>query len=396
MLEQGLRALPVVVVTGARQTGKSTLVRSLSPGRDRLYVTLDDLDVQEQAQKAPEDLVRRANRMTLDEVQRSPDLLRTIKRVVDQDREAGRFILTGSANLLMMRQVSESLAGRAVYLNLWPLTRREQLGLGQTGIWSVLLETPCSGWPDLVANTDAPEESWRERVLRGGFPTPSHEMHDARDRALWFDGYIRTYLERDLLELSAIDQLADFRRLMRAAGLRVGSLLNQAEIARDVTLPPSTAQRYLNLLEISYQMVRLPAYAVNRTKRLTKSPKVYWSDTALALHLAGEVEPRGAHLENLVFGDLLAWQSGRVPRPEILYWRTSKGAEVDFVIESGNRLLPIEVKSSRQVRYSDVNHLKVFMHEYADLVSGGLLLYDGTESYWVAERILAVPWWKVI
>jgi predicted AAA+ superfamily ATPase len=125
MLEQGLRALPVVVVTGARQTGKSTLVRSLSPGRDRLYVTLDDLDVQEQAQKAPEDLVRRANRMTLDEVQRSPDLLRTIKRVVDQDREAGRFILTGSANLLMMRQVSESLAGRAVYLNLWPLTRRE-------------------------------------------------------------------------------------------------------------------------------------------------------------------------------------------------------------------------------------------------------------------------------
>ncbi len=388
--------MPVVVVTGARQTGKSTLARILAADRDRLYVTLDDIDVLDQAETAPDDLVHRAVRMTLDEVQRAPDLLLAIKRAVDERREPGRFVLTGSANLLLMKQVSDSLAGRAVYLTLWPLTRREQLGLGQTGIWGELMDTPHPDWPDIVNASDVAPESWHDLARRGGFPTPAYQLTEREDRSFWFEGYLNTYLERDLRDLSAVEQLADFRRLMRTTCLRLGGILNQADLARDVALPPTTVQRYLNLLEISYQLIRLPTFFVNRTKRLVRSPKIYWNDTGMALHVAGETEPRGAHLENIVLNDLLAWRAGRTPAPEILYWRTTKGEEIDFVIESENRVLPIEVKSASTVSMNDIKHLKTFLSEYSDLASGGLVLYDGTETYWMSRNILAVPWWRVI
>src|SRR6188472_2736813 len=138
-LGRSLAAMPAVVITGARQTGKSTLARTMEPGDERLYLTLDDLDVLDQAGAAPDDLVGRARRMTIDEIQRHPPLLRAVKRAIDTRRTKGRFLLTGSANLLLMRQVSESLAGRASYLTLWPMTRREQLGLGRAGAWPELL-----------------------------------------------------------------------------------------------------------------------------------------------------------------------------------------------------------------------------------------------------------------
>ena len=163
---------------------------------------------------------------------------------------------------------------------------------------------------------------------------------------LWFDGYVRTYLERDLQDLAAISALPDFRRLMRAACLRMGQLVNQTELGRDVALPQPTVHRWLNLLETSYLLVRLPAYAVNRTKRLIKAPKIYWGDTGIAMQLAEAEEPGGAHLENLVLHDLLAWRDARIEHAELGYWRTSIGEEVDFVIEAGGKLLPIEVKST--------------------------------------------------
>lgn len=396
VLRRALRAFPVVVVTGARQTGKSTLVRELLAEERRLYVTLDDLDVREQADRSPDELVRRAPRMTIDEVQRSPDLLFAIKRAVDRERAPGRFILTGSANLLLMERVSESLAGRAVYLQLWPLTRREQLGIGLPGIWERLLEEPHDSWLDLVQAEEVRAEPWEELALRGGYPVPAHRLQGQEDRRLWFDGYLRTYLERDLRDLSAVEHLADFQRLMRAACLRLGNLLNQAELARDVGLPPSTAQRYVNLLETSFQLVRLAPYAVSRTKRLVKSPKVYWSDTGLALAAAGEERPRGAHLENIVLADLMAWRETQTDRPQVLYWRTHKGTEVDLVVEKGEALLPVEVKSGSRVRLDDLESLRLFLSEYDRAARGALVLYSGAETYWAAERILAVPWWRVV
>ena len=265
----------------------------------------------------PEALLGSDEPVTLDEVQREPELLHAVKRVIDRRRRPGQFLLTGSANLLLMRQVSESLAGRASYLTLWPMTRREQRGLGRGGIWEELLGARDAEWLDLAAaQPDEPEE-WRALALRGGFPLPAVHLRTARERAVWFDGYVRTYLERDLQDVSSISALPDFRRLMRMACLRTGQVVNQAGLGRDAALPQPTVHRYLNLLETSYLLVRLPAYSVNRTRRLIKSPKLYWGDTGVALHLAQVAEPGGAHLENLVLNDLLAWRDARDDRAEV-------------------------------------------------------------------------------
>lgn len=395
-LGRAARVMPVTVVTGARQTGKSTLVRDLAPAGERPYFTLDDLDVLEQASDAPDDLVARAERLTLDEVQRAPQLLLAVKRAVDRRRRAGRFLLTGSANLLLMHQVSETLAGRATYLTLWPMTRREQKGMGRGGIWQELLDAKDDEWPDVVAAQRIASEDWRTLARRGGYPVPALDLHSEDSRATWFAGYVQTYLERDLRELSAVTSLPDFRRLMRAVCLRLGQLLNQTELGRDVALPQPTVHRWLNLLETSYQLVRLPAYAVNRTKRVIKTAKVYWADTGLALHLAGLGEPVGAHLENLVLNDLLAWRDVRLDRPEVLYWRTATGEEVDFVIEAGRSLLPIEVKATARPRVDDAKHLRVFREEYGRRCRPGLVLHTGDAIEWLAPGILAAPWWKVL
>lgn len=393
-LAQRLRVMPAVVVTGARQAGKSTLAEHLVGGARR-YHSLDDFDVLDAARRDPEALVGGSEPVTLDEVQREPGLLSAVKRAIDRDRKPGRFLLTGSANLLLMRGVSESLAGRASYLTLCPMTRREQRGLGRAGRWDELLATPESEWRALLAAGDGDAEDWRALARRGGFPTPAVELAAPAERAIWFDGYVRTYLERDLLDLAAISALPDFRRLMRAACLRLGQLVNQTELGRDTSLPQPTVHRWLNLLETSYLLVRLPAYAVNRTKRLIKTPKMYWGDTGVALHLAG-TEPGGAHLENLVLQDLLAWRDARVERAELGYWRTSTGEEVDFVIESGRGLLPIEVKAASRPRLADCAHLRTFRAEYGKQARAGLLLHTGNMLEWLAPDVLAAPWWKVL
>lgn len=395
-LAERLRVMPAVVVTGARQTGKSTLAQTLAPGSKRRYFSLDDLDVVDAARRDPESLVGGSQPVTLDEVQREPDLLRAVKRAIDRKRRPGQFLLTGSANLLLMRQVSESLAGRASYLTLWPMTRREQAGHGRCGLWEELLAAPDEEWRDLLAaQPDAPED-WRALARRGGFPTPAIHMRTAREREIWFDGYVRTYLERDLQDLSSIVATPDFRRLMRAACLRIGQLVNQTELGRDVALPQPTVHRYLNLLETSYLLVRLPAYAVNRTKRLIKSPKLYWGDTGVALHLSGADEPGGAHLENLVLHDLLAWRDARLERAEVCYWRTTIGEEVDFVIEAGGQLLPIEIKATGRPRLGDATHLRTFRSEYGKKARPGLLLHTGSRLEWLAPDVLAAPWWRVL
>jgi predicted AAA+ superfamily ATPase len=397
VLASSLATFPVVVVTGARQTGKSTLVQTLPELAARPYLTLDDPELRDLARRDPASLLIRAEELVLDEVQRAPDLLLAVKRAVDADRprRPGRYVLTGSANLLLMERVSESLAGRAFYVKLWPLTRRERLGLGRTGVWSELLATPVSDWATVVKSQNVGSSDWGAFAREGGLPVPAHELTSAEARARWFDGYIETYLERDLQTLARIEDLGDFRRLMRAAALRIGSVLNQADLARDVALSRPTAHRWLNLLETSYQLVPVPAYTVNRTKRLVKSPKLYWSDVGLALHLSG-AEPGGAHLENLVLCDLIAWRELVTPRPEVLYWRTQNQEQVDFVIEAGATLLPIEVKATTRPSYSDARHLLTFASEYGDAVPGGLLLHTGEETFWLVERILAAPWWRVL
>ena len=397
LLQRALASSPVVVLMGARQTGKSTLVQCEPFAQGRLYLSLDDPETHERARMAPRDLLRSAPQVTLDEVQREPSLLLAVKRAVDEDRprRPGRFLLTGSANLLLMQRVSETLAGRATYVTLWPLARRERLGFGEPGIWSRLMAAPCGEWPEVLANAGAPAD-WRQLARVGGYPPAAVELADDDARAFWFDGYVRTYLERDLQALASVDNLVDFRRLMRAASHRLGGLTNQAEIGRDLQLPRATVQRYLNLLETSFQLVRLPTYAQSRTKRLVKSPKLYWSDTALALWLSGAEAPAGQHLENLVLADLLAWRDGQMPRPEVLFWRTTTQREVDFVIELRGRLLAIEMKAGEHPSHGDSLGLRLFQEEVGKRFAGGLLLHGGSQTQWLAKDILATPWWRVL
>lgn len=400
-LDRAMGLFPVVVVTGARRTGKSTLVQSSPALRERQVITLDSPEAMSMALEEPRAFLSQLSAgggLTIDEVQRVPSLLLSVKEEVDKNKAPGRIILTGSANLLMMKAVADSLAGRARYLTLWPMTRREQLGLGTAGNWTEIIESDVMSWPELMNKSSAPRENWKDVVLRGGYPQaaldfPEREQGEIRNEL--FAGYAQTYLERDLRDLSDISSLTDFRRLMRAVCLQLGGFVAQTELARDVGIPRTTVQRYLNLLEVSYQLVRLEAFTVNRTKRLMKSPKYYWSDTGLALYLAGLTEPTGAHLENMIVTDLLAWKETQASRPEVLYWRTASGEEVDIVVEYKGKLLPIEVKATSNPGYKDAKHLRTFVNEYKDETVGALLLHDGDTTFWISEKVLAAPWWKV-
>lgn len=370
--------------------GKSTLARDV--GSDRTYLSLDDYGVPDQAQNAPDALLMRPGPLTIDEVQRALNLLMGIKRAVDEDRSPGRFLLTGSANLHLMQGVSETLAGRAIYLTLGPMTVSERTGRGGTARWSDLMDRPRDAWLSTFAQPElAPEWRWTDAARQGGFPDPSVHLRGDGNRTAWFESYVRTYLERDLQQLSSIDNLAGFQRLVRGAAHRVGNLLNQAELARDVGIPSSTVQRYMGLLETSYLLHPLHPYSVNRGKRLVKSPKAYWADTGLALHLCGNPTPGGAHLENLIVADLLVWRETRSPRPTVLFWRTSKGAEVDIVVETPTSLLPVEIKSGRTVRVSDARNLHVFLDQYPEKASDGVILYDGDATFWLTDRVIAIP-----
>ena len=395
-LARQLAVMPAVVLTGARQTGKTTIARDLLDS-ERRFVTLDNSADLELADRDPDTLIGGPNDppLTIDEVQRAPNLLLAVKRAIDAKRQRGHFLLTGSANLLLMHKVSESLAGRAGYLTLWPMTHREQLGQGREGIWDALLETREREWAELIRSQPEEQEDWRVPARRGGYPAPALELRSDDERAVWFEGYIRTYLERDLQDISAIAALPDFRRLMRIAALRAGQITNQSGMARDADLSQPTVHRYLNMLETSYLIVRVPPYVTNRTKRLIKSPKLYWGDTGLAIHIAQESEPRGAHLENMVLHDLLVWRDSRSKRAEVFYWRTAGGQEVDFVIEEGERLLPIEVKASRRANVRDAMHIHAFQQVYGPTARPGLVLHTGEAVEWLLPGVLAAPWWRV-
>jgi hypothetical protein len=391
-----MRRFPVVVVVGPRQAGKTTLVRSAAP--DRAYRTLDDFAALDRARRGPEAFAGEAERLTIDEVQRAPDVLLAIKRAVDEGRRPGRFLLTGSANLLMMKHVADSLAGRAVYLRLWPMTEGEKGGAGGAGLWSALLAAGSAAEARKGIGHEAGPRDWRRRVLAGAFPVPALTLDESGRRA-WFDGYVQTVLERDLRDLSQVPSLPDFRRLMGLAALRTGQLLNQSLLARDAGLSQPTAHRYLNLLETMLQIVRLPAWSVSRTKRLVKSPRLYWADPALAAHLAGLAEEEslrgsaieGGLLENFVLLHLLAWRETHAPRAEILTWRTVAGADVDFVVECGRRLLPIEVKAGRSLTGEDLRGLEAFLEEHGRAAPFGLALHTGEDAYLATPRIVAAP-----
>jgi len=392
---RALTVMPVVVIAGARQTGKSTLVRQLDPSRR--YLTLDDLDVLEQARRDPDSLLADPP-LTLDEVQRAPELLLAIKRRVDRERRAGDFLLTGSAQFDLLRDVADSLAGRAVYLDLNPFCPLEWSCSphGQALLESLFeAESPCTLWQGNTGSGD-----WREWVLRGGLP-PATAVAEHEARAVWFGGYVQTYLERDLRALSAIASLADFQRMMRIAAQRTARLLNQAEVARDAGLAHATCHRYLNLLETGCQIARLQPYSTNPTLALVKSTKLFWNDSGLAAWLAGihdasvlqQRADLGFWLEQAVFQTLQAWRGIDPVRRRLTYWRTRGGNEVDFVLELDQRCVAVEVKAGSRVGIDDARGLRRFADNLPHGVAlvRGVVLHGGQEARALANDLVALP-----
>jgi uncharacterized protein len=396
-LLSALRVLPVAVLTGARQTGKTTLTRTLAPSR--AYFTLDDVGVLDQAERSPDALLA-ARPVILDEVQRAPQLLLAVKRAVDQRRRAGDFILTGSANLLLMEKVAESLAGRAIYLDLPPFCpaewqeRKEALApldrlFAKDFDWRE--------WPDEPGD-------WPAWLVRGGFP-PALQIESESDRRLWFAAYVQTYLERDLRQLSAVSSLPDFQRVMVLAAQRSGKLLNQADLSRDAALSHPTTHRYLNLLETGCLVTRIRPLGTNPSAALVKAPKLLWTDCGLAAWLAGiksstEVKQRmdaGFWLEQALFQTLQTWRALEPQSRRVHFWRDRAGHEVDFILEQDGRFVAIEIKAGSQVSMSDASGIRSFresLKRKASLVRG-VVLHAG-EARPLDTEDFALPWgWMV-
>ncbi len=392
MLARALKQAPVVVVSGLRQSGKSTLLRqdpAVSAGR--AYRTLDDLDLLAGAQAAPRPFLEAEPVMALDEVQRLPSLFLPLKQTVDEDRRPGRFVLTGSANLLLLKSVADSLAGRAVYATLHPMNRREILGRIDRPPATVRFLAE-GRWPS-VRDVPAVTES---EILRGGFPEVA--LHPDLDATLWFEGFERTYLERDVRDLRQVADLVSFRRLLRLTALRVGGVLNVNGLARDAQLPEATVRNHLNLMETLMVIRRLPPFRGNRSARLIKAPKLYLADTGLAAFLAGvrdigagSAEPlRGALIENYVVQNLIAAMEPHLAGVQFHYWHEQGRHEVDLVVEYGRQVLAIEIKAGGRLAPGDTRGLEAFMARTPGCV-GGVVGYLGRDVVPLGAKIRAVP-----
>lgn len=394
-LRQSLEDHPILILAGARQVGKSTLLREEEPFSGWNYRTMDNYDTLEQAKRDPAALWAGTDRLVLDEVQKSPSLLSAVKEAVDRSRRKIRFVLSGSQNLLLMQRVTESLAGRAVYASLLPMTWGERTSRPP----SRLIEKLFAGEFPEEGPRGKGEEATQDILLRGLFPLLETLSWPAGVLG-WWEGYVATYLERDLRQISSVESLPDFRRVMEALALRSGSMLNQTEVARDTGVSQPTVHRYVNLLEVSSLLTRLPAFSRNRTRRLLKSPKIHWIDPALAAYLSGLHDPlafkhsreAGALFESLVFLHIQVPSGLMVPKPRLFHWRTATGQEVDFVLERGRHLLAVEAKYTTAPRYADTKGLQDFMAEYPETVAG-LLVYDGDEILRLHEKIVALPWY---
>ena len=396
-IDLALRAMPVVVLTGARQVGKTTL--SQAGNSPRTFFTLDDVGVLGQAQKDPESLLA-ARPLTIDEVQRAPEMLLAVKRQVDRQRRPGDFLLTGSANLLLMGSVAESLAGRAVYMELPPFCPSEWLEKGgQLSAIDRLFakDFEIDDWP--VEPGD-----WRTWLMRGGYPSALALEADEL-RQVWFSGYVQTYLERDLRQLSAISNLPDFQRLMILVANRAARLVNQSDLARDAGLPQATGHRYLNLLETGCLITRLPPYTTTPATSLVKARKLFWNDCGLAAWLAGiktvqslsDRSDMGLWLEQTLFQTFQTWRSLDPANRHLYYWRDRAGREVDVILEQNGVLVALEIKAGQQVSTSDADGIRTFSGALGrqKVLRRGIVLHGG-EPRALGEGLFALPWgWMV-
>ncbi len=388
---------PVVLIIGARQVGKSTLLQSLPPSNSqRRYLTFDDANILASAKADPAGFLQNnPGPLVMDEVQRVPELFLAIKASVDRDRAPGRFLLSGSANVLLLPKLADSLAGRMEVLTLWPFSQGEIEGVREAFV-DTLFGTTFPQLPQIPAWNERQEV--QRRVVRGGFPEVRNRASADRRKA-WFGSYLTTILQRDVRDISQIEDLASVPRLLSILAGRVGGLLNTADVSRSAGIPQTTLKRYLSLLNRVFLFQELPAWSSNPGKRYVKMPKAFLSDTGLAAYLLNltddrlsrEPEHLGRLLENFVFLELLKQSTWSRERPQLFHWRTHSQQEVDLVLEAGDRLAGVEVKAGSTVGLEDFKGLKALAAEAGDRFVRGVVLYTGNDILPFGDRLSAMP-----
>lgn len=386
---------PVVVLHGARQAGKSWLAQQIADGpHPAEYLTLDDPAVLTATTGDPAGFIQNLKGSSvIDEVQRAPQLFVAIKASVDRNRQAGRFLLTGSANIWLVPRLSESLAGRMEILTLWPLSQGEIEGNRES-----FIDVAFTDDPPPLRRVPIERDDVIRRILAGGYPEALGLSPTRRRR--WFASYITAILQRDVRELAQrIERLSELPRLLTALAGRTATLLNAAELSRASGIPEWTVSRYLTLLEATFLIVRVPAWTGNLHKRLLKMPKVVIADTGLAAYLQGvdsrrlKAEPAlvGSLLETLVITELLKQQTWSATQPEVAHFRTAHGEEVDVVLDARGRLVGVEVKAAASVFSDDFRGLRAMAAATGRRFHRGILFYLGDTAVAVGPQLYALP-----
>lgn len=393
ILKATLADTPVVCVLGARQVGKTTLVQHLEPERD--YISFDDQNLLQAARNDPMGFVQGLpKRVTLDEVQRVPELLPAIKLSVDQRRTPGQFLLTGSANLLLLPRVQESLAGRIEVIHLHPLSELEK----QDGDISLLQELLSGELKTQIASNGGVVPGIPEAICQGGYPEPN--TRNAVGARRWFRQYLKAIIQRDVQDIASIHNVEELVRLVELLALRTGSLLNVSNVSRALGLDRETTEKYITILERLFLVRRTPAWHRNRGKRLIKTPKIHVIDSGLAAMLnrlntddwASHSSDFGGVLESFVVQQLIC-QAGWIEDDLIFsHYRDKEKLEVDLVIEQGRNVWGVEVKRAVTLKKEDGAGLAKLAAQAGGQFKGGILLYSGTSCLPIdGENCFAVP-----
>lgn len=393
LIAEALLDTPVILLAGPRQVGKTTLVRQIAIDKGFRYLTLDDELTLLSMRKDPDGMLRGLDCAVIDEIQRAPQLLLAIKKSVDEDRRPGRFLLTGSSNLMALPTVADSLAGRMETLHLLPLSQSE-------------IEGSQSNWIDaifanriLTAGQIAIGQELIERVLKGGYPEAIARSSNRR-RLTWATQYLNAIIQRDIREVADIEKLNQLPRFLQCLAPTVGQMCNYTRLGVYVGLDGKTVSRYIGIFEQMYLMKRIDVWAINRLKRITKIPKLQFIDSGLLSSLMGltpeEIEKDrsrfGNVLETFVYGELLKHASTADGNYQIMCYRNKTQVEVDLVIENINSdIVGIEVKASASIQDHHLRGLKSLAQTAGDRFKMGILLYDGKETVPLGNKIWAAP-----